>query len=54
MYIEDVYPLVDPGHFPVKRIIGEPVDVWADILRDGHAVAAGSLAQMVARSHAAA
>jgi starch synthase (maltosyl-transferring) len=43
IYIEDVYPLVDAGRFPVKRIIGEPVDVWADILRDGHAVLAAEL-----------
>jgi len=34
--IEDVYPSVDCGCFRVKRIAGEPVEVWADILRDGH------------------
>jgi starch synthase (maltosyl-transferring) len=43
LYIEDVYPLVDGGRFPVKRIIGEAVDVWADIFRDGHAVLAAEL-----------
>ena len=31
IYIEDVYPAVDAGRFPVKRIVGEPVEVWADI-----------------------
>ena len=36
IYIEDVYPLVDGGRFPVKRTIGEEVEVWADIFRDGH------------------
>ena len=41
--IEDVYPAVDAGRFPVKRIAGEPVEVWADILRDGHAVLAAEL-----------
>jgi len=41
--IEDVYPAVDAGRFPVKRIVGEPVEVWADILRDGHAVLAAEL-----------
>ncbi|MEA2953415.1 MAG: hypothetical protein QOJ96_2935 [Alphaproteobacteria bacterium] len=38
IYIEDIYPVVDAGRFPVKRIAGEPVDVWADVFRDGHAV----------------
>jgi len=32
-YIEDVYPLIDGGRFPVKRIVGERVEVWADIYR---------------------
>ena len=41
--IEDVYPAVDAGRFPVKRIAGDPVEVWADILRDGHAVLAAEL-----------
>jgi starch synthase (maltosyl-transferring) len=43
IYIEDVYPLVDAARFPVKRIVGEAVEVWADILRDGHAVLAAAL-----------
>lgn len=43
IYIEDVYPVVDGGRFPVKRIAGEEVDVWADIFRDGHAVLAAEL-----------
>ena len=43
IYIEDVYPLVDGGRFPVKRIVNEPVEVWVDILRDGHAVLAADL-----------
>jgi hypothetical protein len=42
-FIEDVYPTVDAGRFPVKRIAGEPVDVWADIFRDGHDVIAAAL-----------
>jgi starch synthase (maltosyl-transferring) len=33
--IENVHPLVDGGRFPVKRVAGERVDVWADIYRDG-------------------
>jgi starch synthase (maltosyl-transferring) len=35
-HIEDVYPSVENGRFPVKRVAGEPVEVWADIVRDGH------------------
>jgi starch synthase (maltosyl-transferring) len=41
--IEDVYPSVDASRYPVKRIAGEPLDVWADIFRDGHAVLAAEL-----------
>lgn len=41
--IEDVYPSVDGGRFPVKRIAGEAVEVWADIFRDGHDVVAADL-----------
>ena len=39
-HIEDVYPLVDGGRFPVKRIAGERVEVWADVYRDGHDIIA--------------
>jgi starch synthase (maltosyl-transferring) len=48
--VENVYPLVDAGRFPVKRIAGEAVEVWADIFRDGHAVLA---AEMLWRSEGA-
>ena len=41
--IEDIYPRVDSGRYAVKRIAGEPVEVWADLLRDGHDVIAGAL-----------
>jgi starch synthase (maltosyl-transferring) len=34
--IEDIYPSVDGGRTPVKRIFGEVIDVWADLLREGH------------------
>ena len=33
--IERVSPSVDAGRFPVKRIVGEPVQVSADIIGDG-------------------
>jgi starch synthase (maltosyl-transferring) len=42
-HIEDVYPIVDGGRYPVKRVAGEPVDVWVDIFRDGHDVLAADL-----------
>jgi starch synthase (maltosyl-transferring) len=41
--IEDVYPSVDGGRFAVKRVADETVEVWADIFRDGHDVAAADL-----------
>ncbi len=34
--IDEVRPVVDGGRFPVKRVVGERVDVEADILNDGH------------------
>jgi starch synthase (maltosyl-transferring) len=42
-HIEDIYPLIDGGCFPVKRIVGERVEVWADIYRDGHDVVSAAL-----------
>jgi starch synthase (maltosyl-transferring) len=41
--IEAIYPSVDGGRYPVKRIAGEPVEVWADIFREGHDVLAAAL-----------
>ena len=38
IYIEDIFPAIDFGRFPVKRVAGEPVELWVDIFRDGHAV----------------
>ena len=43
IYIQDIYPLVDDGRFPVKRTVDEPVEVWVDIFRNGHAVLAADL-----------
>jgi starch synthase (maltosyl-transferring) len=36
IHIEEVYPELDGGRYPVKRVIGELFEVWADIFRDGH------------------
>ena len=29
-------PVVDGGRFPAKRCVGDGVDVFADVFRDGH------------------
>jgi starch synthase (maltosyl-transferring) len=34
--IENVYPELDGGRYPVKRIIGDHFEVWADLFRDRH------------------
>jgi starch synthase (maltosyl-transferring) len=34
--IENVWPELDGGRTPVKRVVGEDVEVWADIFSDGH------------------
>jgi starch synthase (maltosyl-transferring) len=36
--IETVWPEVDGGRFPVKRVVGEDVRVEADVFADGHDV----------------
>jgi starch synthase (maltosyl-transferring) len=41
--IEDVYPELDAGRYPVKRVVGDTLAVWADIFRDGHDVIAAVL-----------
>ena len=40
MIVEHVRPEIDGGRFPIKRTIGERVDVTADIFADGHDVVA--------------
>ncbi len=34
--IEDVWPQLDCGRYPVKRSVGASVEVWSTIFRDGH------------------
>jgi starch synthase (maltosyl-transferring) len=36
--IENLWPVLDCGRYPVKRSLGRPVAVWADIFRDGHEI----------------
>lgn len=41
--IEAVTPQIDCGRFPAKRIVGDTVNVEADIFRDGHDVLAAAV-----------
>ena len=41
--IEDIFPCVDNGRYPVKRISGEAIDIWADLICDGHDVIAAAV-----------
>jgi starch synthase (maltosyl-transferring) len=34
--IESVWPELDGGRHPVKRVVGDVLEVWADIFSDGH------------------
>jgi starch synthase (maltosyl-transferring) len=34
--IQAVEPLLDCGRYPVKRTVGDPVDVYATVFKDGH------------------
>lgn len=39
--IEGVEPEIDGGRFSAKRVLGEPMNVFADVFTDGHDVIAG-------------
>jgi starch synthase (maltosyl-transferring) len=41
--IERIWPQLDCGRYPVKRTIGDRVDVWATFVRDGHDVLGGAV-----------
>ncbi len=41
--IEAVEPAIDGGHYPAKRIVGEPCVVEADIFREGHQIIRAAL-----------
>ena len=36
LIIEHVEPELDGGRYPIKRIVGEKLDVTADIFKEGH------------------
>lgn len=41
--IERVRPEIDGGRWPIKRVIGDSLEVEADLIVDGHEAAAGAL-----------
>ncbi len=43
MVIEHVNPELDGGRYPVKRIVGETLEVTADIFKEGHDIMTGIL-----------
>jgi starch synthase (maltosyl-transferring) len=49
--IERVSPELDAGRYPVKRVVGDRVEVWADIFRDGHDLIAAVVKYRTTRSH---
>jgi starch synthase (maltosyl-transferring) len=42
--IEDVAPQIDGGRYPIKRVVGDPVVVEADVYREGHDLVAAHVA----------
>ncbi len=36
--IENFYPCLEGGRHAIKRVVGEPLEVWADVFKDGHDV----------------
>ena len=38
--IENIWPEIDGGRHPAKRVVGDVLEVWADIFCDGHDVLA--------------
>ena len=34
--IENVYPELDCGRYPVKREVSDRFEVWADLFKEGH------------------
>src|SRR5512146_900476 len=41
--IQAVEPIVDCGRYPVKATVGDPVDVFATVFKDGHDTLVGSV-----------
>lgn len=41
--IRDVYPNIESGLYSIKRVEGESVNVWADVIADGHDIVRSAL-----------
>ena len=41
--IQAVEPLVDCGRYPIKRTVGERIEVYATVFKDGHDTLAGAI-----------
>jgi starch synthase (maltosyl-transferring) len=41
--IEDFHPCLEGGRHAIKRIVGEPLQIWCDIFTDGHVVLSARL-----------
>lgn len=44
LLILDITPTIDGGRYPIKRVVGERVEVGADVLKDGHDLFAARIA----------
>ena len=49
VWVADVRPELDGGRFPVKRVVGDVLEVSADILCEGHASLAAVLLYRTAK-----
>ncbi|MDE2240349.1 MAG: alpha-1,4-glucan--maltose-1-phosphate maltosyltransferase, partial [Rhodospirillales bacterium] len=50
--IEAISPQVDEGRFPARRVVGEAVEVEADLIADGHELLAAELLYRAGREQA--
>ena len=50
--IENPWPMIDCGRYPAKRVVGDVVEVSADIFRDGHEILRAVVALPRARATA--
>lgn len=41
--VRDIWPIVENGRYPIKRVVGDEIHVWFDTFADGHDVVRGGL-----------
>jgi len=41
--IQAIEPIIDCGRYPVKRTVGDRVDVYATVFKDGHDTLGGAV-----------